>query len=106
MNFSKQLVSMSAEQLIELREAIDKSLGDKLRQEKAELRTKLARLERYTSKAPASRGVKKGTTVAPKYRGPNGETWAGRGVKPNWLAALIKKGNKQEKYLIAAKRKG
>lgn len=30
----------------------------------------------------------KGRKAAAKYRGPNGETWAGRGLKPRWLTAL------------------
>jgi DNA-binding protein H-NS len=44
----------------------------------------------------------KGRTVAPKYRGPNGETWAGRGVMPRWLGALIKGGHSVEDFLIEA----
>ncbi len=40
--------------------------------------------------------------VAAKYRGPNGETWSGRGLKPKWLVALIAQGNRLEQYLIAA----
>lgn len=38
--------------------------------------------------------------VAIKYRGPNGETWTGRGQKPVWLAELIKQGRKVEEFLI------
>lgn len=34
----------------------------------------------------------KGTAVvAAKYRGPNGETWSGRGLTPRWMAALWRK---------------
>jgi len=40
--------------------------------------------------------------VAAKYRGPNGETWTGRGLTPKWLASLIAQGDTKEKYLIAA----
>lgn len=36
----------------------------------------------------------------PKYRGPNGETWAGRGGTPRWMADLIAKGKKKEDFLI------
>src|SRR3981189_3450175 len=36
----------------------------------------------------------KGKKVAPKYRGPAGETWAGRGARPRWLVAAIKGGEK------------
>jgi len=42
----------------------------------------------------------KGRTVAPKYRGPNGETWASRGAMPRWLSALIKEGHSVEEFLI------
>ena len=46
--------------------------------------------------------VKKATTpVAPKYRGPNGETWSGRGLTPKWLASLIATGQAKESFLIA-----
>jgi len=36
----------------------------------------------------------KGRKVAPKYRGPNGETWAGRGARPRWMQEAIKQGKK------------
>jgi DNA-binding protein H-NS len=41
-------------------------------------------------------------SVAPKYRNPENpaETWAGRGLKPRWLAAAIKSGKKLENFLI------
>ena len=42
----------------------------------------------------------KGKKVPPKYRGPSGETWAGRGAKPRWLVAAIKGGKKLEDFLI------
>ncbi len=41
-----------------------------------------------------------GTTVAAKYRGPNGEAWSGRGLTPKWLAALIADGKKKEEFAI------
>ena len=49
----------------------------------------------------------KGRKVPPKYRGPKGETWAGRGARPRWLVAAIKEGKKLENFLIdKAERKG
>jgi DNA-binding protein H-NS len=44
----------------------------------------------------------KGRKVAAKYANPNNpsETWTGRGRKPRWLAAKIKAGEKQEKFLL------
>jgi DNA-binding protein H-NS len=55
-------------------------------------------------KAPkAPRAAKKATTpVAAKYRGPNGETWSGRGLTPKWLAALIAQGQSKESFAINA----
>ncbi len=41
-----------------------------------------------------------GTTVAAKYRGPNGETWSGRGLTPKWLSALITDGRTKEEFAI------
>jgi DNA-binding protein H-NS len=42
----------------------------------------------------------KGRKVPPKYRGPSGETWAGRGAKPRWLVAAIRGGKKLDDFLI------
>jgi DNA-binding protein H-NS len=41
-----------------------------------------------------------GAPLAPKYRGPHGETWSGRGRMPNWLAALEATGRRKEEFLI------
>lgn len=46
--------------------------------------------------------AKKSTAVvAAKYKGPNGETWSGRGLTPKWLASLVAAGGSKEQYLIA-----
>lgn len=42
----------------------------------------------------------KGSKVAAKYKGPNGETWSGRGLAPKWLAALIAQGRTKEEFAI------
>jgi DNA-binding protein H-NS len=39
-------------------------------------------------------------SVPPKYRGPNGETWSGRGLMPRWLATLVAQGQGKEAFLI------
>ncbi|MDO8457264.1 MAG: H-NS histone family protein [Burkholderiaceae bacterium] len=41
-----------------------------------------------------------GLPVAPKFKGPNGETWSGRGLSPRWLSALIAQGQKKEDFAI------
>jgi len=50
--------------------------------------------------------VLKGRKVPPKYRGPSGETWAGRGARPRWLVAAIKEGKKLEDFLIEKSAQG
>ena len=47
-------------------------------------------------------GVKKksASAVVAKYRGPNNETWSGRGLTPRWLAALLAQGQKKEDFAI------
>jgi DNA-binding protein H-NS len=44
---------------------------------------------------------KVGAPVAAKYRGPNGETWSGRGLTPKWLATLVAAGQTKESFLIS-----
>lgn len=47
------------------------------------------------------RGTKDGrSSVVPKYRGPNGEEWAGRGKTPGWLTKLIAEGRSIDEFLI------
>jgi DNA-binding protein H-NS len=41
-----------------------------------------------------------GQPITPKYRGPSGETWSGRGRQPRWLAELEAAGHKKEEFLI------
>ncbi len=47
----------------------------------------------------ARRGESK---LPPKYRGPNGRTWSGRGRRPSWIQAIIDKDGEDalEAYLI------
>jgi DNA-binding protein H-NS len=90
-----QLLSMNVDALLKLRDDIGKVLSQKGR----ELNRQLQRLGGLTGASRAR--FRKGIKVAPKYRGPNGETWAGRGAMPKWLAALKKEGHKPEEFLIA-----
>jgi DNA-binding protein H-NS len=61
---------------------------------KAAKTSKLARPKAVKVKAAS-------TPVAPKYKGPNGETWSGRGLAPKWLSALIASGQTKESFLIS-----
>jgi DNA-binding protein H-NS len=95
------LKGMDAQALLNLRNQIDKRL--------AELRTELEnQLAAITGQAKA-KSVRTGSSlrgrkVPPKYRSPKGETWAGRGARPKWLVAAMKKGRKMEDFLIKRRR--
>lgn len=52
-------------------------------------------------KAPKA-ARKSGTVVAAKFRGPNGESWSGRGLTPKWLSALVAQGHSKESFAVAA----
>lgn len=54
----------------------------------------------------AAKSKKAGIAVAAKYRGPNGETWTGRGLTPKWLASLVAGGATKEQFLIEAEGQG
>ena len=100
------LKSMSIDKLSKLREQVDAMLGSKVTEERRAVQDQLGKLERLStsgSRLKGSRGGVRGA-VPPKYRNPANpaETWAGRGLKPRWLAAALKTGKKLEDFTIAA----
>lgn len=103
---SLNLKSMSADQLIDLRSDIDKVLSAKVSLERKELRAKLDKLDQFGKGKRTAKGVRahplKGGKVAPRFRGPEGETWSGRGLRPKWLTALLEAGRKIEEFSIDA----
>lgn len=49
----------------------------------------------------AAAAVKKVSQPVPaKFRGPQGETWSGRGLMPRWLSALVAQGQPKEDFAI------
>lgn len=52
------------------------------------------------ARAPGTPGKKNGSAVAAKYRGPQGESWSGRGLTPRWLAALMAQGKTKEEFAV------
>ena len=95
------LSGMTIEALMDLRKRVDEMLHE----HRAKLQQQLERMGAFavvTGRRVVRGGgsVLKGRKVAPKYRGPSGETWAGRGAKPRWLVAAIKGGKKLDDFLI------
>jgi|SRR5215472_6039693 len=89
------LSRMTVEALMDLRRRVDETLHKR----RAELQQQLAALG-VTRVVRGGGSALKGRKVPPKYRSPSGETWAGRGAKPRWLVAAIKRGRKLEDFLI------
>jgi DNA-binding protein H-NS len=98
------LKTMDIDALLSLRSDVDKRLAEK----RNELEKQLSRLRDegkgssgiVTARLGRRISTMKGRKVAPKYRGPGGETWAGRGARPRWLSALVKQGRKIDEFAI------
>jgi|RhiMethySRZTD1v2_1073278.scaffolds.fasta_scaffold91888_3 DNA-binding protein H-NS len=93
------LSSMSVDDLLALRDRIGKVLSSKAVELQRQL-SKLATTAKSSVGIQKRRGPKKGQKVPPKYRGPHGETWSGRGLRPKWLTAELKSGHKLDDFLI------
>ena len=97
------LKSMSIDKLSKLRSEIDAVISSKAIEARRAVGGQLGELDRLSANGLRSkRGGVRGP-VAPKYRNPANpaETWAGRGLKPRWLAAALKSGKKLEHFRIA-----
>src|SRR5580700_5640753 len=100
------LKSMSVDRLMDLQNRVVAALGAKVVEQRRTLESELAKLTRFQggarSKVAFGWGGARGK-VAAKYRNPDNpaETWAGRGLKPRWLAAAIKSGKKIDDFRIA-----
>jgi DNA-binding protein H-NS len=85
----KDVNKMSAPQLQQLRDEVDDELRRRQRLIEAALKPNVSRRAGYR--------------IAPKYRNPDdhSQTWAGRGLRPRWLAdALKKRGTKLDQFAI------
>ncbi len=105
--------------LIGIRDHLDDVVRAKAEEERAELQARLDDLSQLdvAGRRPAAasnRKVRKarktsgkagahplaGRKAPVKYRGPDGETWSGRGLAPRWLVELERRGKKRATYLI------
>ena len=100
-----ELDGMSYKQLLDLEEKIQNAIAVKRDEEKATVKAALFDLATKhgfsVDELYGKRGKAKGASVT-KYRNPDNpaETWTGRGRKPNWLVAKLKRGGKIEKFAI------
>jgi DNA-binding protein H-NS len=96
------LKTMSIDKLMKMKEEIEDTLAAKVSEQRRALEAELSKLGGYERRRKAT--GRRGGSVAAKYRNPENpsETWAGRGLRPRWLAAAIKSGKKIEDFAIAA----
>ena len=94
------------DRLMDLRNRVAAALTAKVVEQRRILESELAKLASFQGGARSKGAFGWGARgkVAAKYRNPDNpaETWAGRGLKPRWLAAAIKSGKKMDDFLIAA----
>jgi DNA-binding protein H-NS len=104
------LKTMPIAKLQQLKSQVEATISAKVTERRRELETELSKLGGISGGGKATRFARGGRMgpVAPKYRNPENpaETWAGRGLKPRWLAAAIKGGKKQDDFLIPGADKG
>ena len=98
----QNLTGLDFDSLMELRNQVDEALTgyrSTLERQLEALGSSVASLGGRVARGMRGSTLK-GTKVAPKYRSPDGDTWAGRGATPRWLKAAIKEGKKLEDFLI------
>jgi DNA-binding protein H-NS len=97
------LDTLSNQALCKLRDEI----AEELRNRAESLQRTIDQLVGPTSSAHNEHpgGPKKGYKVAPKYKGPHGEKWSGRGKTPRWLTAAMSEGKQLNDFLIGKPKK-
>jgi DNA-binding protein H-NS len=87
---------LSLKELLDLEVKVQKAIAGARERERAEVKHAMAQLaeKRGFSVAELFGGRGRGKVSAAKYANPDNrsETWTGRGRKPNWLVAKLKKG--------------
>jgi DNA-binding protein H-NS len=101
---SANLKAMSFDKLSKLRDRVDAILNAKVAEERRAVQSRLNELDRLATNGGRAKGAGRGSrgAVPPKYCNLENpaETWAGRGLKPRWLAAALKSGKKIEDFSI------
>ncbi len=96
--------------LLEQKAALERQIAEAQREERGAAIAKIKSLMTeygltladLSGRAPSTGTARKPTgKVAAKYRNPaTGDTWSGRGLKPNWLKAALESGRKIEDFAV------
>ena len=102
--------TLNAQDLIKVRTLADDLRLGKMEEAKNALATNIqAECEELGLSPEEVLGIKRGrggrrentTAISIKYRGPQRETWTGRGIAPLWLRKLEDEGHDREEYRVA-----
>lgn len=98
----KDLLAQRAEIERQIEEATRAERADAVARVKALMAEHGLTLADLSARAPAAKGkAKAGGKVAAKYRdAATGQTWSGRGLRPNWLKAALASGRKLEDFAL------
>jgi DNA-binding protein H-NS len=96
---------LNAQQLRQVREMVNQKRLSKIEEAKAqvieEMREKFVQLDLdFDEIFELRRGRRGKTMVPPKYRGPEGKEWSGRGNPPFWVREYEDAGGDREDYRI------
>jgi DNA-binding protein H-NS len=95
---------MSLKELLDLQAKVDRAINVARDREKSEVKQAMAALaeKRGFSVSELFGGRGRGKSSAAKFVNPDNrsETWTGRGRKPNWLVAKLKKGANMSDFAI------
>ena len=98
------LEKMPLKQLLELEAQVQSAISSARERERAEVKKAMAELaeERGFKLHDIMGGRGRGKVSTPKYANPEdpSQTWTGRGRKPNWLVAKLKKGANMADFAI------
>jgi DNA-binding protein H-NS len=98
------LTKMSLKQLIELESQVQHAIASTRERERSEVKKAMAELaeKRGFSLQELMGGRGKGKISVAKFANPDdaSQTWTGRGRKPNWLVAKLKKGASMSDFSI------
>jgi DNA-binding protein H-NS len=102
----RQVVSSAEAKIRDKAENEKRTLREEVERRAGELGVSVHDLFGEPAQPAAKRGRKPGAKKAdgdgpaPKYQGPNGELWSGRGRMPRWLQAAQAGGRAKDDFLI------
>lgn len=104
----RQIATVAEAKIREKAEGEKRALKEEMERRAADLGISVRELFGEPAQQARRGGAKsqkkpEGQGVAPKYKGPNGELWSGRGRMPRWMQVAQAEGKSKEEFLIQHK---